>query len=126
MPTPAERRDLGQAWNHLSKAIEEVRSLPTPQSGVEASAARLTAMQEMSDARRIIDRVREGRSYDMPLKSMDQVRALHRMLVKRVPLRGDQEVLKELALDIHQALADAAAGRDEAMGVSTLCGSEEN
>ena len=65
MPTPAERRDLRQAWKHLDKAIEAIGQIPVAEKPAPypRDPHKLQAQQEISDARRIIDRVEQGRSH---------------------------------------------------------------
>lgn len=73
--TPNEKKDLRQAWNHLYKADEILETVPRAQCpGV------FTARQEISDAKRIIDRVEQER---MPGVSME----LRLLMIKKI---GDQ------------------------------------
>jgi hypothetical protein len=61
------------------------------------------------------------------MKTVDQIRALDSELRVRLncittPCAVPEAVIRDLALDIHQALADAAASGNEESGVSTLTG----
>ena len=61
------------------------------------------------------------------MKSSEQIRALDSELRVRLncimtPCVVPEAVIRDLALDIHQALADAAASADVELGVITLTG----
>lgn len=57
--TGNQKKDLRTAWYHVDLATLKLQNFPTAHPGLEAT--KLEILQELSDARRLIDRVEQDR-----------------------------------------------------------------
>lgn len=57
--TGNQKKDLRQAWAFVQRAAEKLETFPTAHPGLEGD--RMSILRDLSDARRLIDRVEQDR-----------------------------------------------------------------